>query len=106
MSILDEVLTRCDGHFVRFVDDRELIQTGIFVSRPRRHLIVKSKTMRLGAIDGPKRGHWNPSVDELFETAAKSQGDQTVGILLSGTMYDGVEGLLAIQRSGGVTIVQ
>ena len=62
--------------------------------------------MGLGEINGPKRGHWNPSIDELFETAAKSQGDQTIGVILSGTLYDGVEGLLAIQRSGGVTIVQ
>src|ERR1700692_286794 len=98
-SLLDEILTACDSHSVRFVEDGERIEKGIYVSRPRRHLVVNSKTIGVSGVselNAPKRELWIPSIDELFESTAKSQGAQSIGVILSGTMHDGVAGLLAI----------
>ena len=50
-------------------------------------------------------GH-RPSVDVLFESAAKQAGSNAIGILLTGMGYDGARGLLAIRRKGGRTIGQ
>jgi len=105
-SLLDEILTACDGHNVRFVEDGERIEKGIYVSRPRRHLVVNERTIGVSELNAPKREHWIPSIDELFESTAKSQGAQSIGVILSGTMHDGVEGLLAIRNVGGTTIAQ
>lgn len=105
-SILDEILTACDSHNVRFVEDGEKIQKGIYVSRPRRHLVVNSSTIGVSALNAPKREHWIPSIDELFESTAKSHGSRSIGVILSGTMHDGVAGLLAIRNAGGATIAQ
>jgi two-component system chemotaxis response regulator CheB len=105
-SLLDEILTACDSHSVRFVEDGERIKKGIYVSRPRRHLVVKSKTIGVSELSAPKREFWIPSIDELFESTAKSQGPQSIGVILSGTMHDGVAGLLAIRKAGGTTIAQ
>ena len=105
-SLLDEILTACDSHSVRFVEDGERIEKGIYVSRPRRHLVVNAKTISVSELDAPKREYWIPSIDELFESTAKSQGAQSIGVILSGTMYDGVEGPLAIRNAGGTTIAQ
>jgi two-component system chemotaxis response regulator CheB len=105
-SLLDEILTACDSHSVRFVEDGERIKRGIFVSRPRRHLVVNAKTISVSELDAPKRELWIPSIDELFESTAKSQGAQSIGVILSGTMHDGVAGLLAIRNAGGTTIAQ
>ena len=40
-SLLDEILTACDSHNVRFVEDGERIEKGIYVARPRHHLPKK-----------------------------------------------------------------
>ena len=105
-SLLDEILTACDSHSVRFVEDGEQIQKGIYVSRPRRHLVVNAKTIGVSELNAPKREYWIPSIDELFESTAKSQGSQAIGVILSGTMHDGVAGLLAIRSAGGTTFAQ
>jgi two-component system, chemotaxis family, protein-glutamate methylesterase/glutaminase len=105
-SLLDEILTACDSHSVCFVDDGQRIQKGIYVSRPRRHLVVNAKTLGVSETTAPKREYWIPSIDELFESTAKSQGAQSIGVILSGTMHDGVAGLLAIRKAGGITIAQ
>jgi two-component system, chemotaxis family, protein-glutamate methylesterase/glutaminase len=105
-SLLDEILTACDSHSVRFVEDGERIEKGIYVSRPRRHLVVNAKTISVSELNAPKRELWIPSIDELFESAARSQGAKAIGVILSGTMHDGVAGLLAIRNAGGTTIAQ
>src|SRR5262249_32815545 len=50
-------------------------------------------------------GH-RPSVDVTFKSVAKVYGARSAGILLTGMGSDGAEGLLAIRRAGGVTLVQ
>ena len=105
-SLLDEILTACDSHSVRFVENGERIEKGIYVSRPRRHLVVNEKTIGVSELNAPKRELWIPSIDELFESTARSQGVRSIGVILSGTMHDGVAGLLAIRKAGGTTIAQ
>lgn len=47
-----------------------------------------------------------PSVDVLFESAARIAGAAAVGILLTGMGSDGAQGLLAMARAGAHTIAQ
>lgn len=47
-----------------------------------------------------------PSVDTLFESLARTWGEQAVGIVLSGTGTDGTQGIQAIQAAGGLTLAQ
>jgi chemotaxis response regulator CheB len=67
---------------------------------------VNATTVGVSKLGAPKREHWIPSIDQLFESTAKSQGGRSIGVILSGTMHDGVAGLLAIQKAGGTTIAQ
>jgi len=85
-----KILTACDSHRVRLVEDGERIEKGIYVSRPRRHLVVNSKTIGVSELNAPKRELWIPFINELFASTAKFQGDQSIGVILSGTMHDGV----------------
>jgi two-component system chemotaxis response regulator CheB len=47
-----------------------------------------------------------PSIDRLFLSVASFYGAHAIGLLLSGTGYDGRDGIRAIKRGGGVTMVE
>jgi two-component system chemotaxis response regulator CheB len=47
-----------------------------------------------------------PSVDVLFESVAKTAGNQALGIILTGMGADGAKGLLDMRRAGARTIGQ
>ncbi len=50
---------------------------------------------------GPK-----PSVNQFFNSLATALGEQSIGIILSGTGSDGASGVRAIKAAGGITIAQ
>jgi len=45
------------------------------------------------------------TVDPLFRSAAARYGERVVGVLLSGMGADGVSGLIAIKKAGGMSLV-
>ena len=47
-----------------------------------------------------------PSVDVLFDSVAKAAGSRALGIILTGMGGDGAKGLLAMRKSGAVTLGQ
>jgi chemotaxis response regulator CheB len=54
----------------------------------------------------PKDFIYRPSINMLFRSAASVYGRRVAGIILSGTLTDGIAGLWEIKKRGGVTIVQ
>jgi two-component system chemotaxis response regulator CheB len=89
---------------VGFAEHHKEFGRGIYLAPPDRHLIVGNGTMLLSA--GPKENHTRPAIDPMFRSAARSHGSDVIGVLLTGYLYDGVNGLYEIQRLGGTTIVQ
>jgi len=55
---------------------------------------------------GPKRNSVRPSVDSLFESAAKVFPKRCMGMVLTGMGEDGAVGARAIKESGGVVMIQ
>ena len=47
-----------------------------------------------------------PSIDVLFESAADIYRDRLVAVVLTGANEDGAQGIAAVKRLGGYTIVQ
>jgi two-component system chemotaxis response regulator CheB len=47
-----------------------------------------------------------PSINVMMKSIARAYGPRSVGVLLTGMLQDGVEGLRAIKESGGITIAQ
>lgn len=76
----------------------------IYLGVPNHHLILTKDGIRLGR--GPRENLARPSIDPLFRSAALAFGPRVIGILLSGLLNDGVSGLQAIRRCGGLTLVQ
>jgi two-component system chemotaxis response regulator CheB len=50
--------------------------------------------------------HSRPSIDVLFESAARVHGEGLLAIVLTGASADGAAGLAAAQAAGATTVVQ
>lgn len=90
-------------------EDGELLRPGrAVIARGDTHLVVRGNA-------GGYRAQYThqqlvnrhcPSVDVLFESAAKAGGHHSIGLLLTGMGSDGAEGLLKLRRAGALTITQ
>jgi len=54
----------------------------------------------------PPVNRHRPSIDVLFDSAAKHAGKNAIGIILTGMGRDGAEGLLRMKRAGAHTLAQ
>lgn len=62
--------------------------------------------LKLQVFTGEKVSGHCPSVDVLFTSVAKSLGDRSLGVILTGMGYDGAKGITMMKRKGAVTIGQ
>jgi two-component system, chemotaxis family, protein-glutamate methylesterase/glutaminase len=76
----------------------------IYIAPPDHHLLVKRD--RLLVTKGARENRSRPAVDPLFRSAAVAHGSRVIGVVLTGLLDDGTAGLIAIQRCGGMTVVQ
>jgi len=72
------------------------------------HMIVEARGVELRAIigSGPAVHYQRPSVDVLFDSAARLRGVPIVAALLTGMGTDGAQGMLALKNAGAVTIAE
>jgi len=104
VSALPHLLGRRGPLFASHALDRAPIAPGrIVIAPPDRHLILSDGVMRV--VDGPTENGSRPSIDVMFRSASE-WGSHACGVLLSGTLDDGVAGLVSIRESGGATFVQ
>lgn len=104
-SYLPRILSRAGPLRAVHAEDGAPIVPGlIHVAPPNHHLVFEDGRLRLTV--GPRINGVRPSVDVLFRSAARTFGERVVGVVLSGTLQDGVLGLDAIKLRGGVAVVQ
>ncbi len=85
--------------------DRHRVEQGtIYICPANHHLTLENGLMRLDK--APKEHHTRPSIDVLFRSSATEYGRRVIGVLLSGSMQDGVAGLWQIKQRGGIVLVQ
>ncbi len=104
-SRLPHLLQRVTNLPVAMAEDGQALEPGrIYVAPPDEHLLVRPGSVELS--HGPRENHTRPAVDPLFRSAARAYGERVIGVVLSGTLYDGSGGLMAINAHHGIAIVQ
>jgi two-component system chemotaxis response regulator CheB len=104
-SVLPAILTRAGKLTADHARNGDPVEHGrIYVAPPDYHLLLEDDAMRLER--GPRENGHRPAIDPLFRTAAMRYGNRVVGVILSGSLDDGVTGLGAIKRLGGTVVVQ
>lgn len=104
-SLLPEILSRAGPLPVSQPAHGTPIEYGhIYVAPPDYHMLIGQDKVQL--MHGPRENRHRPAIDPLFRSAAIAYGPRVVGVVLTGMLNDGTAGLLAIKRSGGITIVQ
>jgi two-component system chemotaxis response regulator CheB len=105
-SVLPNLLSRAGRLLAAHAADGEPFYPGqIYVAPPDRHLLLEPGN-RVRLTRGPRENHSRPSADPLFRSAARHYGERVVGVVLTGSLYDGSAGLLAIRGAGGLAVVQ
>lgn len=88
------------------VDERMVFEPGrLYLAPEERHLVVASPT-ELAPSDSGERRFQKPSVDVLFESAARVLGPATLAVLMTGMGSDGVEGMVRLKECGATTVAQ
>lgn len=105
-SVLPNLLSRAGPLLAAHAADGEPFYPGqIYVAPPDRHLLLEPGN-RMRLTRGPRENHNRPAVDPLFRSAARHYGDRVIGVVLTGSLYDGSAGLMAIRGAGGLAVVQ
>lgn len=104
-SQLAEILARMTRmEVVEASNDTPLKAGAVYTALPGQQLRFREGRIQLSeqrAVD-----FFSPSIDILFSSAADCFGDGVVAVQLTGRLNDGVDGLIAVRRAGGLTIVQ
>ncbi|MGH2911297.1 MAG: chemotaxis protein CheB, partial [Solirubrobacteraceae bacterium] len=86
------------------LDGERFARSRIYVAPAGSHMVLGRGLIRL--THTPREKGCRPAIDPLFRSAARVYGSCVVGVVLSGRLHDGSEGLAAIKEHGGVAVVQ
>src|SRR5262249_37348973 len=105
-SVLPEILSRAGPLPATHAADGEPFRPGrIYVAPPDRHLML-GPGGRMHLSRGARENHHRPAADPLFRSAARHYGPRVIGVVLTGALYDGSAGLLAVRAAGGLAVAQ
>jgi two-component system chemotaxis response regulator CheB len=102
---LAHVLERYSSLPVSDAEDREELRPAhVYLAPADYHLLIERGCFELTVDEVVE--YSRPSIDVLFESAARAYGRGVVGVLMTGFGRDGTAGMQAIHAAGGVTIAE
>lgn len=104
-SVLPQLIDRAGPLPALSPVDGQAFEPGhIYVAPPDRHMLVRPDRILIRR--GPHENRTRPAINALFRSAALAFGGRVTGVVLTGLLDDGTDGLIAIKAAGGLSIVQ
>lgn len=105
-SLMTELVARQTELLVQDVEDGTVPKPSVvYITPPKTDVIFKDGKLRL-VEPSPELASPKPSVDRFLTSLALEHGENSMGVILSGTGSDGSYGIQAIREAGGITIAQ
>ncbi|MEM8828426.1 MAG: PAS domain S-box protein [Cyanobacteria bacterium P01_G01_bin.19] len=108
-SLMKELLERRTTMPVhRVTEGMKLEPNSVYLIPPGQNLALDKNLLRLEDRKRKKNSklELNFPIDLFFTSLAQNYGEQSVGVILSGSGSDGTRGLKAIEEKGGIVLVQ
>jgi two-component system chemotaxis response regulator CheB len=103
--LVDVFAPRCAMRVCEAAPGEPIARGSVYFAPADYHLLVEPDRRCALSIDPPV--HFSrPSIDVLFESAARAYGAGLAGVVLSGASRDGEAGLRAVHAAGGLAFVQ
>jgi two-component system chemotaxis response regulator CheB len=104
-GVLSAALQPYSALTIEEAEDKQDIRSGrVYLAPSDYHLLIEPGNFALST-EAPI-AYARPSIDVLFESAARAYAEKVIGIILTGASDDGARGLAQIKRLGGLTLVQ
>lgn len=104
-SKLDQILKRITSLELIAVETIEYLEPGnVYVMAAGKQIRLKHRFLSIE--DRSTYDKVNRTIDHCFKSIAQDVGFKSIGIILSGAGYDGLDGARAIEDKGGLVIVQ
>jgi signal transduction histidine kinase/chemotaxis methyl-accepting protein methylase/chemotaxis response regulator CheB len=102
-SMMSELLQRHTEMPVHEItNNTEIHPNQVYILPPRKNVIIENGQLKLHE----KEDILNYPINQFFESLAIECQEKAIAILLSGTGNDGTEGMKAISKNGGMSLVQ
>jgi len=103
-SQLSSILSRRTTMTLTEITDKSKIEPNhIYISPPGSIVTISRGALKLKRFNGNRHPE---TINQFFISLADEMGPKAVGVILSGTGSDGIEGLRTIKEKEGVTIAQ
>ena len=104
-SLMPELLSKHTEMEIFTAEDKQEIKANcIYLNQRNKNLHIKENRLYL-LEKGPKH-NLNLPIDIFFHTLGEEYGNQSIGVILSGTGSDGSRGIETIHQTGGTVIAQ
>jgi len=90
----------------KWAEPGETPQPGTVYAAPPGKNLAMTSAGSFEHVPGPKPRLGWPSADIFLHSMARHIGDRGIAVILSGMLYDGADGIAAVRRAGGATMVQ
>jgi two-component system chemotaxis response regulator CheB len=105
-SQLVEILAARTALPVKWGRTGDLLEKGTVFVAPQRSQLTVSAAGRLKVAYCPRAALGTPSADPLFYSLARRFGRRAIGIVLTGSLWDGAAGIQEMKRRGSTVLIQ
>ena len=91
---------------VREAKNKDLVECGTALICPGNSNLKITESEIVHLVPIPPKAVYKPSIDEMMFSVARVYQENLIGVILTGMGRDGVEGMKAIKKAGGITIAQ